>query len=123
MCQSLTFILQSDIVEPHQWEQSVTVDLKPLPQQSQRREVFGRSVQSAQGGCRSDKELCGEAPKSLLYHRLTQHAEKVAQKLEGWREWRSKRDGDSDRNTCKEMKNTNTVERISPPPKQLSQFI
>lgn len=65
---SFTFILQSDIVEAHQGKQSVTADLKPLPQQSHRQEVFGRSVWSVQGGCQSDKELCGEAPKSLVYH-------------------------------------------------------
>lgn len=40
----LYFILQSDAMEAHQGEQRVTADLKPLPQQSQRREVFGRKV-------------------------------------------------------------------------------
>ena len=41
---AFTFILQSDVVEAHQGEQSVTADLRPRPQQSQGREVFGRSV-------------------------------------------------------------------------------
>lgn len=36
------------------------------------------------GGCRSDKELCGEAPQSLLYHHLTSMQKKVAHKPEGW---------------------------------------
>lgn len=44
VAQASPFILQSDVVEAHQGEQSVTVDLRPRPQQSQGREVYGRRV-------------------------------------------------------------------------------
>lgn len=59
------------------------------------------------GGCRSDKELCGEAPQSLLYHHLTSMQKKVAHKPEGWgggSRLRSKEDEILDRNPCKHMK-------------------
>ena len=44
------FIFQSDMVEAHQGEQSVAADLKPLPQQSQRREVFFGGVSGVRRG-------------------------------------------------------------------------
>lgn len=70
-------------MEAHQGEQRVTADLKPRPQQSEAGSVWEESLECT-GGCRSDKELCGEAPQSLLYHHLTSMQKKVAHKPEGW---------------------------------------
>lgn len=99
----------------HQGKQSVTADLEPLPQQTQRWKVFERS-EGAQGDACVIKSCVGR-PKIPFISLACKRAEKVAHNPE-WGvvvvEERSKRDGNQNRNPCKHKREINTVDRHHP---------